>query len=97
MANCLIHAHRQFVELVNRFSEDCAHVIEQLGKVYHYDALAREQQMSADQRRDHHRQHSGTVVAELHNWCSRQIEENNVVSNSGPGKAITYMLKRWEN
>lgn len=96
MANCLAHARRQFVEIIECFPEECAHVIEQLGKVYHHEAIAKDLRMSAEERLAYHRQHSGPVMEDLHVWCTRQIDEKIAEPNSGLGKAITYMLKRWE-
>jgi hypothetical protein len=96
MANCLVHARRQFVELVDRFPDDCAYVIEQLAEVYHHDAIAQQQQMSADDRLAYHRLHSGPVMEQLQGWCSRQMDENIVEPNCGLGKAIRYMLRHWE-
>lgn len=95
MANCLTHARRQFVELVDRFPEDCAYVIEQMGKVYHHDEVAKAQQMSKDQRLAYHQLHSTPVMTDLEGWCKRQIEQKAVEPNSGLGKAIQYMLKHW--
>jgi transposase len=96
MANCLVHARRQFVELVDRFADDCAYVIEQLGKVYHHDAVAGQQQMSPDERLAYHQLHSTPVMEQLQSWCNRQIDEKIVEPNSGLGKAIRYMLRHWE-
>jgi transposase len=96
MANCLVHARRQFVELVDRFPDDCAYVIEQLGKVYHHDAICKQQQMSADERLAYHQLHSTPVMEQLQSWCRRQIDEKIVEPNSGLGKAIGYMLRHWK-
>ena len=96
MSNCLAHARRQFVELINSFPDECAHVIEQLGKVYHYDALTRQQKLSPDERLAYHQQNSGPVMSALESWCKEQMADNIVEPNSGLGKAINYMLKRWE-
>ncbi|VBB42110.1 hypothetical protein TRIP_B200250 [uncultured Desulfatiglans sp.] len=41
LANCLAHARRKFVELVDRFPDDCAHVINELATVYVHEAIAR--------------------------------------------------------
>jgi transposase len=95
MANCLTHARRQFVEIVDRFPDDCAHVIEQLGKVYHNDAIAKEGKLSPEERMLCHQRESGPVMDALHAWCTRQIEEKSVEPNSGLGKAMNYLLKRW--
>lgn len=96
LANCLAHARRQFVELVDRFPDECAYVIEQLGKVYHHDAIVKEQGLSPQDRLEYHQQHSQTIMAELENWCTKQLDDKIVEPNSGLGKAITYMLNHWE-
>jgi transposase len=96
LSNCLAHARRQFVELIDRFPEDGAYVIEQLGKVYHHDAISKEQRLTPEERLSYHQQHSGPVMAELEHWCRRQIGEKLVEPNSGLGKAINYLLNHWE-
>ena len=96
MANCLTHARRQFVEIIDGFPEECAYVIEQLGAVYHNDAIARQRNITDLERLSYHQCHSGPVMANLHAWCSRQIDDKIVEPNSGLGKAINYMLKRWK-
>jgi transposase len=95
LANCLVHARRQFVELVDRFPEECTYVIEQLGKVYHLEALIREEGLSPEDRLLRHQAHSGPVMAELETWAQKQLAENLVEHNSGLGKAIKYLLKHW--
>jgi hypothetical protein len=96
LANCLAHARRQFLELVDRFPDECAHVIEQLGKVYHHDAIVKEQGLSPEERLVYHQQHSSSVMAELKSWCQTQFHEKTVEPNSGLGKAIAYLLKHWD-
>ena len=96
MANCLAHARRQFVEIIDRFPDDCAYVIERLGKVYHNDAITKDRQMSDDERLTYHQLHSGPLMEDLHAWCTRQIEEKLVEPNCALGKAINYMLKHWK-
>jgi transposase len=50
LANCLAHGRRQFVEVAENFPQECRHVLEALGNIYHNDALAREQQLSPEDR-----------------------------------------------
>ena len=50
LANCLAHGRRQFVEVADRFPEECQHVLEALSVVYHNDAIAREQNLSPEER-----------------------------------------------
>lgn len=96
MANCLAHARRQFVELVDRFPDECAHVIEQLGLVYHHDAIAKDRDLSPQQRLEYHRQHSASIMADLQSWCKSRLDDQIVEPNSGLGKAFTYLLNHWE-
>jgi transposase len=95
LANCLAHARRQFVDLVEVFPEACRHVIELLAKVYHNDAVARERGLDPSERLAFHRKESAPVMGELRTWCQEQIAQKRVEPNSGLGKAIQYLLKRW--
>ena len=96
VSHCIAHARRRFVEVTPNFPDACRHVLEILGKVYHHDALARKQKLSADQRLLYHQQHSGPVMDQLHQWLMAQLEEKKVEPNSGLGGAIAYLLKYWE-
>lgn len=93
--NCLTHARRNFVEVVSSFPEECRHLVETLGKVYHFDDTCKEKKMSAEERLDFHKSHSGPVMDELKAWAVDQIDHKRVEPNSGLGKAIKYMLDRW--
>jgi transposase len=96
LANCLAHGRRQFVDVAEQFPEECRHVLESLGVVYHNDALAREQHLSRQQRLLFHQLRSGPIMKELHAWLVRQLDERRVEPNSGLGKAMTYLLRHWE-
>jgi len=95
MSNCLAHARRRFVEVVDDFPEECRHLLEILGKVYKYDAFARAQDMSADERLLYHQKNSGPLMDGLEIWLRDQIEGHKVEPNSGLGEAIEYMRKHW--
>lgn len=96
IGNCMSHARRNFVDLLDAFPEECRFVIEILAKVYHHDALAKEANLSADERLDLHKQESGPLMDQIKGWMQTQLNEKKVEPNSGMGKAINYMLKRWE-
>lgn len=96
LANCLAHGRRQFVEVAANFPEPCRYVLETLGNVYKYEAEAREHHLSAAQRLQFHQQHSGPVMAHLHQWLEAQFALKQVEPNSGLGKAITYLLRHWK-
>jgi transposase len=94
-ANCLAHGRRQIVEVAENFPEECRYVLEALGGVYHHDALAREQELSPEQRLRFHQEHSGPLMKELHEWMETQLAEHKTEPNSGLGKAISYLLNHW--
>ena len=95
LANCLAHGRRHFVDVVNSFPAQCRYVLETLGEVFHYDGLAREQQMGPDERLRFHQKHSAGLMDQLKAWCQQQLDEQKVEPNSGLGKAIRYLLKHW--
>jgi hypothetical protein len=96
LAHCLAHGRRQFVEVAERFPEECRHVLEALSVIYKNDALAKERQLLPEQRLLFHQAESGPVMEELQVWLVRQFDERRVEPNSSLGGAISYMLKHWE-
>ena len=96
IANCLAHGRRQFVEIVQNFPSECRYVLEMLGRVYGYDAEAREQQLRGTARLEFHQRHSGPVMEELHRWLEAQFSQKKTEPNSSLGQAITYLLRHWK-
>lgn len=96
VAHCLAHGRRQFVEVVDRFPEECRYVLETLKDVYRNDATARQGEMSPEARLKFHQTESGPIMEELQAWCNRQFEERLVEPNSALGEAISYLLAHWE-
>jgi len=95
-ANCLAHGRRQFVEIVENFPEECRYVLETLRSVYRNDALAREQNLSPEDRLRFHQEHSKQLMTDLHDWMEAQFAGHKTEPNSGLGKAISYLLNHWE-
>jgi hypothetical protein len=95
LANCLAHGRRQFVDLVESFPEECRYVLEMLRGVYHNDALALEQKLSPEDRLRWHQEHSGPLMATLHDWMESQFAEHKTEPNSKLGKAFSYLLNHW--
>jgi transposase len=96
LANCLAHGRRQFVELTDRFPQECRHVLEALAVIYRNDATARERNLSPAERLLFHQTESGPTMEDLHVWLVRQFDQRRVEPNSALGGAISYLLKRWE-
>ena len=95
VANCLAHGRRQLVEVARSFPQECRYVLEALGRVYYYDAQARQQNLSAQDRLQFHQQHSAPVMDELHCRLQAQLGQKKTEPNSALGKAINYMLGHW--
>ena len=84
------------MDLVPSFPEQCRYVIEALAEVYHHDKMAKEQDLSKDQRLQFHQERSGPIMKRLNDWLLKQFDERRVEPNSSMGKAIAYMLNHWE-
>ncbi len=54
ISNCLAHARRKFVEVVNSYPHECRHVLEILRDVYVNDATARKREFSDEERLSYH-------------------------------------------
>jgi len=96
VANCIPHARRKFVDVVDNFPDECRVVLESLRKVYRFEAEAKERELSPEQRLHFHQQHSGPVMDELETWLQQQFDQKKVEPNSGLGQAIKYMQNHWE-
>ena len=96
LANCLVHARRNFVDVLSNFPDQCRYVIETLGEVYKNDQITKDQSMSSQQRLVYHQSHSSPLMEKLKTWLDGQMEEKKVEPNSGLGKAIAYMLNHWK-
>ncbi len=96
LANCLAHGRRQFVDVAERFPEECRYVLESLRDVYRNDELARERNLSPEERLIFHQTESGPIMENLRAWCIRQLDDRLVEPNSALGGAIAYLLRHWE-
>lgn len=96
LCNCLVHARRKFVEIVDQFEDECRYVIEAFKAVYQHDATAYREGMTPEQRLLFHQAQSGPVMTRLHAWLNDQMTQGSTEPNSSLGGAIKYILKHWE-
>lgn len=96
VSNCLAHGRRQFVDVAESFPAEVRHVLEELAEVYRNDARARTEAMSPEQRLRFHQDESGPVINRLKVWLDALVADKKVEPNSGLGKAVAYVQKRWE-
>jgi hypothetical protein len=64
VANCNAHGRRQFVDVAENFPNECRYVLETLGEVYKNDAVARQRNLSPDERLRFHQAESGPLIGE---------------------------------
>ena len=96
LGNCLAHGRRKFVNVVDQFPEECRPVLESLSMVYRSDAVAKERNLSPQERLLLHQADSGPLMEKLHAWLDRQFTERRVEPNSTLGGSIAYMLCHWK-
>lgn len=96
LSNCIAHSRRKFVEILENFPDECRYVILEFLKVYRNDAIAREKEMSPEERLCFHQQNSERVMSDLKSWMLSKFKSRDVEPNSGLGQAFTYFLKRWD-
>ncbi len=95
LSNCMSHARRQYVDVVEDFPQECRFVLETLAEVFRNDATARKEGVSPQERLELHRRESLPLMAKLRLWTWKEIKERRIEPNSGLGKAIRYMRKHW--
>ena len=98
LANCLVHARRNFVDVLASFPEQGQFVIETLADVYKNDQVTKDQQLSAQARLVYHQTHSKPLMQGLKRGLDDQINEKKAEPNSGLGKAMSVtFLCNWNN
>jgi len=94
---CNTHARRNFVNVAEDFPDQCLYVItEVFSRIYHYDAFAKQNGLSPEERLKYHQDNSGPIMDAFYLWLEKQFEEKLVEPNSSLGKAITYTFNHWE-
>jgi len=94
---CLAHGRRQFVDIVVSFPDECREVVDLLAEVYRVDAIAREKELSDEDRLFLHLEKSEPVMRKLRRWLEDQfLVRDDVEPNSPLGRAVKYLLDRWE-
>lgn len=91
--HCMAHARRNFYECQENYPE-AREMLEKIAQLYAIEERARQDKLSHEGRRDLRQAKSIPVLMEMKVWLDRKLEE--VLPKSGLGKAIGYMLSRWQ-
>jgi len=95
LVNCMTHCRRNFVDVFDNFRDQCRHVLEVLRDIYRNDEIARERNMSPEQRLAWHQAESAQLMDDLEKWLEVQLNDKIIEPNGGLGQAIKYMQKHW--
>lgn len=93
---CLTHARRNFIDAKAEGPSECQYIIDQIGKIYHYDKLAKSRGLNDVQRRDYHAKKSGLVLRKLRRKLLKKFALKKIEPNSPLGEAIQYLFKHWK-
>jgi rubredoxin len=96
LARCNAHSRRKFIDVESAFPDEVRHVLETVAQVYRNDALAKQRELSADERLGFHQAESKPLLDGLREWFATQIKERKIEPNSSLGGAIEYMTKHWD-
>jgi hypothetical protein len=96
LCNCLTHGRRKFADIIFDFPDEVQRVLNDIKQIYINDDITKQQGMTPEQRLLYHQEHSKPILDDLKSWFEKLKKEKLVEPNSGLGKAIEYMLKRWE-
>lgn len=93
---CMAHARRPFAELVKlaKRTGKAHQVIAYIKKLYRIEDSARAESLSPQARYELRLNESKPILDTLHAWLERSLP--NTPLESKLGKAIRYMLQRWE-
>ncbi len=89
---CIAHARRKFYEAQGSAPDKAGYVLGQIKLLYDIERLLREEQASPSRRRQVHQKQAQPVLESLKPW----LEAHPGLPRSVWGRAVRYMLNRWE-
>jgi len=92
--NCMAHARRYFDQSLDNDQARSEYVLLQFQYLYAIERYCREHQVSFEERKEYRQKDALPILDELHQWLKEQVVQ--VTPSSAIGKAITYMLSRWD-
>lgn len=95
--NCLVHARRKFVEIMDYWPNEASYVIELIQKIYKNESEVKKKKMNDDERLLYHQKHSFLVMQEYKRYIEELFIKNKIEPNSSFGAAINYSLNHWDN
>lgn len=95
VAGCHDHARRKFYEIANSFPSSCGYALSEWKIVYHADKMAKQENLTPEQRMLLHQQMSQPALERLKAWCLKMKEEKRVDPQGHLAKAMQYFLNHY--
>ena len=92
-AGCMAHSRRKFDEALSNDKARATAALNIFKEIFAIEALAREQELNAEQRLDLRKEKCALLMAQLKTWCIQEIR--NINPGGLTGKAINYTLNQW--
>ncbi len=96
LCHCLSHARRKFYDLHGDYEDLAETVLGLIRKIYANDEETKKRAMPPEERLQYHRMHSTPIMDELKTYLEQYRLNHLAEPNGSAGKAINYMLERWE-
>jgi transposase len=93
LIHCMAHARRYFEQAKDNDLLRAEYALTEIAKLYEIERLAREENMTHDQRLEIRQQKAVDLLEAFGEWLEKNIGE--VLPKSPIGKAISYSLSRW--
>jgi len=93
---CWVHARRQFFDIKEFYPQECAVVLEAIGRLYGREKKIRDLQLDDAARLVYHQQHSQPVLEQMKKWLQDQQDQRLIEPNSALGKAVQYLNRHWD-
>lgn len=93
---CNAHARRLFYDLLKKYPDEIAWVLDTYAKIWMHESLIRKENLSDQQRLVYHQEHSLPVMTSLHTWATDKMASETLEEYSALGKAIKYFLKYYD-
>jgi len=90
---CMAHARRKFDEALKNDKARAEHALTLIQQLYAIERQAKQEQMTADERKAFRQEKASPILAELHSWLKENI--THTLPKSAIGIAISYTLHLW--
>ncbi|MBM3436440.1 MAG: IS66 family transposase [Bacteroidetes bacterium] len=95
LLNCWAHARRYFEKAEAYDSKAAGHVLKEIQKLYMIERFARNQGLTAAERKELRLEHALPILNDLGKWMAEHVKQT--LPKSPLGEALQYTIPRWDN